>query len=72
MMNLDPTALCLSFLFGAIGMGFFTYGKKQQEWLHLWVGVALMGLPYFITNALAMTLVCVAVAAVPFVVTRLQ
>jgi hypothetical protein len=65
---MDSTALLLSFLFGMIGMGMFAYGRKAQRLVPLAAGVALMALPYFIPNLIAMLLVCCALTAVPFVV----
>ena len=66
-MDLDPTYLTLSLLFGALGMGLFLYGKKSQRLPHLMAGVALMTCPYFITNVIAMMSVCIVLAIVPFV-----
>jgi hypothetical protein len=66
-MSLDPTTLLLSIVFGSIGMGLFLYGKKQEKYVHLLAGAALMGLPYVIANAVALLVVGAAVAAVPFV-----
>ncbi len=37
-------------IFGIIGVGFFTYGKKQKVTVPLIVGIALFVLPYFISN----------------------
>jgi hypothetical protein len=65
-MDLDPTYLTLSLLFGALGMGLFLFGKKAQRMPHLMAGVALMTCPYFITNAIAMVSICVILAIVPF------
>jgi hypothetical protein len=66
-MDIDPTYLMLSLLFGALGMGLFLYGKKSQRLPHLMAGVALMTCPYFITNVIAMMSVCIVLAIVPFV-----
>ena len=66
-MDIDPTYLMLSLLFGFLGMGLAMYGKKAQRMPHLAAGVALMACPYFITNIIAMTSVCIIVAIVPWV-----
>ena len=66
-MDLDPTYLTLSLLFGAVGLGLFMYGKKCQRIPHLMAGVALMTCPYFITNVIAMMSICIVVAIMPFV-----
>ena len=65
-MDLDPNYLMLSLLFGAVGMGLFMYGKKAQKIAHLVAGLALMTCPYFITNLIAMTAICIPLALVPF------
>ena len=66
-MDIDPTYLMLSLLFGAVGTGLFLFGKKSQQVPHLCAGLALMVCPYFITNILAMCCVCAALAVAPFV-----
>ena len=65
-MSMDPTLLTLSLLFSACGMGLFMYGKKAQRLPHLVAGLALMTCPYFITNAIALTSICVVIAVTPF------
>jgi hypothetical protein len=64
---MDMTSLMLSMLFGTIGCGFLMYGKKAGEVLPMGVGLALMVCPYFIANVAAMTVVCGALTATPFV-----
>ncbi len=56
----------LSLLFGAVGMGLFMYGKKTGRIPHLAAGLSLMICPYFITNPIAMTSICVVLCIVPF------
>ena len=65
-MDIDPNYLMLSLLFGALGMGLFMYGKKSGRLPHLGAGIALMTCPYFITNLIAMTSICIILAIVPF------
>jgi hypothetical protein len=55
-------------LFGAIGLGFFTYGKKQRAVVPLTTGVALFVFPYFISNVYLLVLVGVVLVAVPYFV----
>lgn len=66
-MDIDPTYLMLSLLFSFLGMGLFVYGKKTQRMPHLAAGVALMAFPYFITNVIAMTSVCIIIAIAPWI-----
>ena len=37
-----------SVLFGVIGMGAFSYGKKLELWKPIVIGLALMIYPYFV------------------------
>lgn len=66
----DSTSLMLSVLFGAIGAGYFVYGKKQQKVVPLAAGVLLCIYPWFVTNLYATIAVGVALTAAPFVVRR--
>jgi hypothetical protein len=65
---MDATNLTISLLFGLLGMGFFTYGRSAGRMVPLGAGVALMVVPYFIANVIALLIVCVALAVTPFVV----
>ena len=53
-------------LFGAIGLGFFTYGKRQKAVVPLCCGLGLMVVPYFITNTLLLVAVGAALVALPY------
>lgn len=55
-------------LFGAIGAGYFVYGKRQQAFVPLFAGIALCVFPFFITNTYALVAVGVAICAVPYFV----
>jgi len=52
-MNLDPTYLMLSILFGLFGAAAFRYGKLQGSPRHMGIAVVLMIYPYFLTNPIA-------------------
>ena len=66
---MSGTALLMwGMLFGAIGFGFFLYGKKQKAVLPLITGIALCVVPYFITNVYALVIVGVILMAIPFIV----
>jgi hypothetical protein len=54
-------------IFGAVGMGMFVYGKKQQSALPMICGVVLMVFPYFVSNLFLLVLIGVAVTAIPWV-----
>ena len=52
---MQTTALLLSVIFSSVGLGYFIYGKKQQQSVPLICGLALMIYPYFIDSAAVMT-----------------
>lgn len=71
MFELGSTAgLVWGLLFGAIGMGFFMYGRKQKALVPLCVGIALCGFPYFVASVYAMVLIGVGLMAIPYFVRR--
>jgi predicted membrane protein len=53
-------------LFGAIGLGFFIYGKRQRAIVPFVVGVTLFIFPYFISNVYLLVLVGVVLVAIPY------
>ena len=53
-------------LFGAIGVGYFIYGKRQSALLPLLCGFGLMIFPYFVTGTLWMLLVGAVLMALPW------
>lgn len=61
-----PAQLFWGMMFGAIGTGFFIYGKKQNAFVPLGTGLLLCVFPYFITNIYLMLLVGFILMAVPY------
>jgi hypothetical protein len=60
----SPSALIASFLWGTIGFGFAIYGKKQESYVPLIGGIALMAGSYFLaSSAWIMSLFSIAVIA---------
>jgi len=55
-------------VFGAIGLGFFVYGRRQKSVVPLLTGVALFIFPYFIANSFLLVIVGIALIAVPYFV----
>ena len=55
-------------VFGAIGFGFFTYGKKQKAIVPLFTGTTLFVIPYFISNVYMLVIVGVILVALPYFV----
>ncbi len=60
--------LLLAMLFGAIGMGYFIYGRKEQNGMALLSGVGLCIFPYFVGNIFLVLLVGAGLLALPFFV----
>lgn len=48
-LSLDPYNLLAGFIFGTLGWGSFSYGRKLELWKPRSIGLALMIYPYFIT-----------------------
>ena len=61
------TNLTISLIFGSLGLGFFMYGKRTMHLVFLGAGLALMVIPYFIPNAIALVIVCLALSVAPYV-----
>jgi predicted membrane protein len=55
-------------LFGAIGLGFFTYGKKQRKVVPFICGVALFVFPYFISNVYLLVIIGSCIVVLPYFV----
>ena len=62
------TSIMWGMVFGAIGMGYFVYGKKQQRVVALLSGVLLCVFPYLVSNVILMVLVGFVLIALPFIV----
>jgi hypothetical protein len=58
--------LLWSVLFSGIGLGYFVYGKRQQNLSALLSGIALLVAPYFLESSYALVGVSGAFMALPF------
>ncbi|MDH4183150.1 MAG: hypothetical protein OEV92_02925 [Nitrospinota bacterium] len=56
--------------FGAFGVGYFIYGKKQANFAVIITGVALMVYPYFVPGVGAIIVIGMALMALPFLLAR--
>lgn len=54
--------------FGIIGLGFFSYGKKQKAVVPLVTGIALFLFPYVISNVYALVIVGAILVVLPYFV----
>jgi len=65
---MDSSLLMWGVLFGAVGYGFFRYGKKQGAFVPLVVGITLCVFPYFINNVYLLVAIGFGLIAVPYFV----
>ena len=64
---MDTTNLMLSLLAGSVGMAMLMIGKNTGRMVPVGAGLALLTFPYFIANAILLSVVCAALIALPFV-----
>jgi hypothetical protein len=65
---MTTATLVWGMLFGAIGAGFFVYGKRQRAIVPLACGIALMIFPYFVSATWGIVLVGLVLMAIPYFV----
>jgi hypothetical protein len=57
-MDIDPYNLLGGFIFGVIGLWMLKEGKRNTNFKVIFIGLALMVVPYFIPTAKMLFLVC--------------
>ena len=65
---MDPTRLFIGVITGAIGLGYFIYGRKQARAVPFLCGAGLFVIPYCIENMPILILACIALIIAPFVI----
>ncbi|HEC26216.1 MAG TPA: hypothetical protein ENI67_02260 [Gammaproteobacteria bacterium] len=66
---MEGTSLLIwGMLFGAVGLGFFTYGRRQKAVVPLITGIALFILPYFISNVYVLVIAGITLSVLPYFV----
>ena len=60
------SSLWFSVVAGAIGMGYFIYGKRQAKYVPMIAGVLLCVYPYFVESLLALSVIGLLLVAAPF------
>jgi len=63
---MNEATLLWSVLFGGLGVGFFSYGRRQKAVVPLLTGVALIAFPYFMPNATVLVIVGITLVFVPY------
>jgi hypothetical protein len=61
-------SLWVSVVAGAIGMGYFIYGKRQAKYVPMIAGVLLCVYPYFVESLLALCVIGLLLVAAPFLI----
>jgi hypothetical protein len=67
---LNANFLFASLIWGSVGVGYFIYGKKQSSWVPLAGGLLMIAVSYFASSALLMSLICLAVMVVVYLLLR--
>ncbi|GMR06993.1 MAG: hypothetical protein BMS9Abin25_1641 [Gammaproteobacteria bacterium] len=66
---MEGTSLLIwGMLFGAVGLGFFTYGRRQKAVVPLVAGIALFLFPYFISNVYVLVIAGIVLVMLPYFV----
>ena len=65
---MNPTSVIIGIFTGAIGVGYFMYGKRQTKFVPLLAGMALCVYPYFVDSALWLVVIGAVLLAAPFVI----
>jgi hypothetical protein len=60
---LDSNYLFASLFWGSVGTGYCVYGRRQRSVVSFLGGVAIIAASYFVSSALWMSLICVALMA---------
>ncbi|MDD5208328.1 MAG: hypothetical protein PHV36_03000 [Elusimicrobiales bacterium] len=68
--GMTPWGMLASLLFSLIGYIYFKRGREQSDTNKLVCGIAMMLYPYFVTNALYITLIGAALMAAPYISER--
>lgn len=63
---MNTPSLFIGMIAGALGTGYFIYGKRQAHPTALFCGLGLMLYPFFFTNLWALLFVGVALCLIPF------
>lgn len=53
-------------MFSSIGLGYFIYGRKQQQLVPLLCGIGLMGFTFFVSNSYVLVAIGAVLMALPY------
>lgn len=69
-LNMNTALILWGLLFSSIGFVYFVYGKKRDNLVIRYTGVALIFFPYFFNNTVILVVVGLALMSLPKVVSR--
>ncbi len=67
---LSANWLFASLVWGAVGLGYCIYGRRQRSWAPFTAGVLMMVVSWFVGSALLMSLMCVTLMALTYVLLK--
>ena len=62
----STSQLVWSMVFGAVGLGFLVYGRKQRAIVPLAVGMALIIFPYFVSSTYLLVITGAVLVILPY------
>lgn len=65
---METTELLCWIFFGAIGLGYFVYGRRQRLVVPLLCGLGLMLIPYFVGNLILLLALGFVLMVLPFII----
>lgn len=63
---MDGNVLFWGMLFGSLGLGYLSYGKRQKRVVPFACGLALIVFPYFITSLWLLLGIGLLISAIPY------
>jgi hypothetical protein len=63
----SEASLIWGVIFGAVGLAYFVFGKRQQRFVPLFCGIGLMAFPYFVSNTVLLVIIGLVLSVIPFV-----
>lgn len=67
---LNTNFLLASLVWGSVGVGYFIYGKKQQEVAPLVGGLIMIAISYLVGSALLMSLISIGIMVAVYYIVR--
>ena len=65
---MDESKLLWGLVFGAVGIGYLIYGRRQRTLMPFLAGAGLVSFPYFVDDTGILVLLGAVLVALPFVV----